>query len=602
MANYYQDNLKLIKKIYNLIEFETEELDVENTNPLTYQQDEKIWWLQSQGDMRLPISLWCNQFKDVSGDSFFVIYGLGHIGYVRELGRRYPENRIYIYEPCENILKCQMAQGDLSDVITSDKILIFAGKDRKKDFQDACNIAITYTSYPFMKMGAIPNYVKAFPEEYDVFSKSIEMNIKYEILTRNTKIHHEKYRGKSYLYNLSVLPKESGIDSLKEVFTENIVKSIPAVIISAGPSLDKNIDVLKEYKGRVFTICTDSAIKSALKHGVMPDMAICVDPQKDVTLFENEIGRNIPLISGLYMNWQITQVHRGRRFYHSSGEHFSETFMSTHGRQLTRLMSGGSVACNAFSLLKYLGFQTIILIGQDLAYPNNQLHAKDAYNNDTLDDIPDTHTFYVESIDGGEVLTEVNMTLYREWFEEQIQGFADLTVIDATEGGALIHGATNMKLREALEEHSADEVVRFEKLIESAEFYFDEMEQLKICNELEDIRESIPELVQKLEGYKTYFEEMDSLNRKGKYTTKQFKNCVEKIQECFDLADLDNRFFLLQLYANEQDYKVKDMLRQKEGDIYQEIKLVVESGIKMIDAYVNSSKKLMDEWEKVRRE
>ena len=83
----------------------------------------------------------------------------------------------------------------------------------------------------------------------------------------------------------------------------------PAFIVSAGPSLDKNIDELKNIKGRGVIMAVDTAIKPLLKKGIVPDIVASVDPHKPLELFEIEGVQNIPMLVDIDYNYRISKIH-----------------------------------------------------------------------------------------------------------------------------------------------------------------------------------------------------------------------------------------------------------------------------------------------------
>lgn len=68
-----------------------------------------------------------------------------------------------------------------------------------------------------------------------------------------------------------------------------------AVLVAAGPSLDDNIEYLKDIKGKAFILAVDSAIRMCEEHHIKPDGFATIDPQKQEVLFENQTADETPL-------------------------------------------------------------------------------------------------------------------------------------------------------------------------------------------------------------------------------------------------------------------------------------------------------------------
>ena len=100
---------------------------------------------------------------------------------------------------------------------------------------------------------------------------------------------------------------------------------------------------------------------------------------KKPALFEDEKINTYPLVLCANSIPEIAEKNRSRLFFESplGFEGFEEMIKEKTGEALGELKTGGSVATDAFSLAEYLGFEKIILIGQDLAYTGGKTHVSD---------------------------------------------------------------------------------------------------------------------------------------------------------------------------------------------------------------------------------
>ncbi len=598
MDNTYLLNLDLLKKQNEDIVFgKLDNCRIED-GKLTVYEGGKRWQLESVENMKLPVQIWCDSFINIKKNTVFAIFGLGKVDYVLEMCNRYANNLIIVYEPDESVLQVQLSLPKMTDLLNKDNLFLICGKDRKKVLCRVVDEQLDYKNGFDMQYASIPNYKKIFEEEWKFFQEQITLSNVYLEVSRNTKVYGEEVRGKCYLYNIYDLIKEAGIDSLYEAFHGIDLQEIPAVIISAGPSLDKNINVLKDYQNKVFIICVDSAICTVLKYGLTPDLLICVDPIKNPDLFKNDLGQNIPMITHLYCNYQVTKENKARKFYCSDREMFEKTILEDYGKTVGVLATGGTVANVAFSFLQSVGFQTIIMIGQDLAYPDKRLHTEEAHDEVDFEKQGDRF-FYVKDIYGNPVLSEYNMCMYRKWFEEQVIKYPELTIVDATEGGALIEGTKIMTLANALQEYSIKNKPNFSEVIQNAKYLFTDQEQERIKKELDNIMASVQTISDNLARQLKVYDELDQLNRKGKYETKQFQRCIERISDFNKSMDNEKAILLLQLFANKGDFEVNDKLQEENKSQYEEIKLIVDIGRQLIETYVDAEKKLSRALEEV---
>lgn len=605
MNDIFNKNYKMLRDYNCAIFFETEEYESSSDDRLIIEREGKKWNLQSKYDMRKPVQVWCDQFEKVSYLNKFMIFGMGDVSYVRELMHRYPDNMIIIFEPCEEILAKQMCHMDMDDIFTNENIKIVVGKQSRLSLEITFRTFVSYGDYDNILYASLPNYPKIFENEYTEYLQQIRNLVRREVMTRNTLIERQGCRGRNFLYNLERFYMESGIAELGKSFQRIDKTNCPAVLISAGPSLDKNIHVLKGYQDKVFIVCVDAAVRVAYKNGIKPDLLVTQDPKfQDPSVFENEYGRDIPILVALTSDYRIIEKNYARKFYVYEGESYIDDILEETNCEMFGLHSGGSVANTAFSFIQRVaGFKTIILIGQDLGYPKNRRHASDVfYGEKTINKEDEKDYFYVESIDGGQVLTEDNMNMYRLWFENVIEDYPELTIVDATEGGAMIHGTEILSLQEALEKYTDGKTYDFSGVINDAEDLFTDSEKEYIKKRIDKSFIKLDGIVEKLEAQREIYNQLDLLNRKGKYRTLEFQRCVEKISQFHEYTQKESEIELIRLYANKGEYQAMDELQAKESNVYDEIKLVVDSGRKLLDAYIEGGKELKREWMKIREE
>jgi hypothetical protein len=69
----------------------------------------------------------------------------------------------------------------------------------------------------------------------------------------------------------------------------------PGIIISAGPSLRRNVDLLKGLRDRALLVCVDTAYKVCSRRGIIPHIVMTLDARRQRQAFFRRFpGRNIP--------------------------------------------------------------------------------------------------------------------------------------------------------------------------------------------------------------------------------------------------------------------------------------------------------------------
>ena len=271
---------------------------------------------------------------------------------------------------------------------------------------------------------------------------------------------------KNVLFNLPTYVATPGVGTLKGRFA-----GYPAVVVSAGPSLRKNIEQLKRIQDQVVVIAVQTTLKPLLEYGIKPDFVTSLDYHEVSRRFIEQLDArtDVHLIAEPKVNWQVVDCYRGRGPISLLGNEFARLVLGVTDDGHVELPPGATVAHLAFYLGEYIGADPIIFVGQDLAFsdniyysPGTALHSvwepeinrfctiemkeweRIARHRRILRKVPDIH--------GGQIYTDEQMFTYMQQFEKD---FADCSVrvIDATEGGALKQGTEVMTLAQATERY-----------------------------------------------------------------------------------------------------------------------------------------------------
>lgn len=262
----------------------------------------------------------------------------------------------------------------------------------------------------------------------------------------------------------------------------DLLNNIPAVLVSAGPSLRKHVSHLKTIRDKVFLLSCDTSLKVLLSSGITPDAVYTLDTQMNSLFhFLGEDLNGIPMFADLVTAPYLISRIKPKSIVYSltakyihdvsgqmkrevtAGGEFADEYIGTIGD----IQSGGSVATTAFDALRFMGCTEIFFIGQDLAYTGREIHSTGTHHNEkwlglvnrrtSLEKINEAvvrkrDTRYVESISGGEVLTDYVLDLYRGWFEECSQSLKGFTLTNLGEHGAKIHGMNNIHPEKAVQD------------------------------------------------------------------------------------------------------------------------------------------------------
>lgn len=597
----YEKNMESLKKtyidIYNGIEGYVEEgyavLDksVHDEDIIAVKKDNRLYYLNSRYNDDEHTDTWIEQYRNVNYQAVFIIFGLSNFVHVKKLLEiSNNTNLILLYEPDKEIFKKGIQIADISEIIESGHVILCVKGLNDNYFIEFITFGLSYARMRLVNYCCMPNYDNLYLSEWRDLIKQIKARFEILIMDRNTLISNSDEFIINLLYNCEDMINQHSLNQLKDEYRKiDKIEEIPAILVSAGPSLDKNIGDLKQAVGKSVIVAVDTALKTLLHNGIKPDIIVTVDSHKPPILFMHSDFCKIPMIVDQTANKELWVIHSGKRFYFSPpNSYMSYLYEIVKGEKMQITNTGGSVANNAFSAIQVLGFKTIIMVGQDLAYPEKKMHTDAAYGGTEQDKVDDDKKYFeVEDIFGGKVLTEPNMDLYKKWFENQIIRYSYLKVIDATEGGAKIAGTEIMTLRDAIE-RECKIPINPRKIIDTIPPLFNEDEREFLQNKIASLPEELDEAEKKIQQGIRDYEKLEELYRKGKSGTKEFAKIMEKIQEVSKYVEEDPVIELSALYVQIAEYELLSQVYH----IKDEVRDITSQGVKMLKSYIEGIKSL----------
>lgn len=407
---------------------------------------------------------WVNKIFD-SKVLVYLIYGAGLLYHVRSLQTKIREEqiqaKIIIAEPFQEITDLIFQEELLPNGLGSEEVLLIP------TFEDAFIRDFLGTSLNERQMDRLKICIYPTYQDLDLVSEKKLMesvrNLKVRsILSSNTMDWMKDYVPKNLIKNAKYV-----IDSPKIQGLENLFEKRTAVIVSAGPSLEKNVDLLKEYQDRVLIISGGRSLKALLSRGIRPHFVCSLDGHEDNYQLYREmeiLSCDIPMISAWGNNHKIVEHYVGKKiFYNNSGvDGLDEQFLK---ERIPNIGVGFTVASLQMRAAILMGCETIIFIGQDLAYEEDRRYGSDTKTG-AEDNSNDLKVHYVKGNMQDKVKTSYDLDAFRLYMEEQIFYVKQCIFINATEGGAYINGTSVMTLQDALENHAGEKENFAEKIDE----------------------------------------------------------------------------------------------------------------------------------------
>lgn len=405
------------------------------------------------------------------GQSQIMIMGFG-LGYATEyLIKSIPEDilncQINIIEPDPKIFLLALQNRDLTTIISDDRVSFYVGMtvDEVGDIWNASVNWPTINDFCFIDHPPTVNRFKEYSERLIEKVKYLCNKNKGNLVTMMYSGYEFHTNNFANLANIFELP---GVERLFGKF-----KNVPVVIVAAGPSLDKNVHLLNEIKGKFPIIAVDTALRQLISHGIKPDIVCAADSSYENSLdfvgVENET--DVILAVEPMTHPDIIKAFKGPKMVMSFGNGLVPLY-SNFREPVGTLVCWGSIATTVFDLARRMGANPIIFIGQDLAFQDGRLHARGSYSDDILYDKVNQYSsieheaanyintkgkFRYKGSDGSILYTDYGMKMYRDWFEDQFRQ-TDTTIINATEGGLVDKYVELMPFRAAINLYSSKAV------------------------------------------------------------------------------------------------------------------------------------------------
>lgn len=519
------------------------------------EKDGQTVYLNSQYNPEREAAKYIEQYRLVLDYSVMYFVGFGNGMIARELLVNMKEHvQFAFYEPSPNLFLNTIQNYDISDLIENKRIRITVKDLNDKEYVARWGSLVTEENYQICLFDALPKYRQLFKTACEQTEEVYRYFINMNRINVVTEAHFGKREATNDIQNMKYLVNCNCEEDFQSCFpTDKIV-----ILVGAGPSLEKNIHVLKKAKNRAFIIAVDTVLGYLLDCEVYPDLVVSCDPGKSLKHFNREKAETIPLAMNSALNTKVVEkMSVGKLIFITSENPYYDGLFQLADRHMYSLSGGGSVSTIAFALALAWGFRRLVLVGQDLALSADKVHVGNVgYDHGRLEgeQIP------VEGYYGETVYTSQDYKQYLDWYNIVIENNPDMEVINATEGGARIRGAKNMSLQEVLDTFCIEEF-DFEKVIREKEPTFSG-EKWNLCiNKWKESVHNLTELGYKLVKGIRLAETAQKTVRKGNYSAKEVQRMQSEIDEILEECDkAEEIYFIACMIAQEQE----DVL----GDIY----------------------------------
>ncbi|EJK0105067.1 motility associated factor glycosyltransferase family protein [Campylobacter coli] len=478
-------------------------------------------------------------------------YGFGNGILFKALLQNKNHQHIVVFEKDIEIIWVMFHILDFSSELQSARLMVLQTSSLDIEFfSNFCS------SKPFFQFSRIyflelmSHYYERFHEDILGLNKKLAENFKNSIVSHGNDPLDALQGIEQFVYNL---PQMITHPSYKELLSKRKGISDTAIIVSTGPSLTKQLPLLKKYASKATIFCADSSYPILAKHGIKPDY-VCMLERTEITaeFFNHDFGE---FDNGICFIIKSIVHPNAINYLTKKTDNF--TIVSTYASFIQYLKldyfgyfnMGFSVAHMACYLSLHLNHKNIIFIGQDLAYAENGNSHPDDYQNSANYESQMYEHILTEAYGGKEkIKTHHVWLMFKRNLEQdvqKIQKYLDTKVYNCTEGGARIEGTIEKPFLWACENLLDKDLNKpFEKLEplslnKQNEFllkaYYKVCKSIKHCRDFSKILSNDFEKIQSV--YLSLNEKEEYLNLAIKKID-EFKNKLENIKQMQDLYEI----------------------------------------------------------------
>lgn len=528
-----------------------------------------------------------------------IIFGMG-LGYLFKEFCEQAKGDVILYEQNLEILRVTLELVDFSKELSQTNVKIAS------DFKELRQV-LQYIYQPGTEIDImfLDSYKTLCLEEIDKTIKELQM-LKASFSSDTNLI---TAKGLDFMLfvinnisdNLEAIP-------LKEL--KDIYKNKTALVISAGPTLDSNLETIKKNRDKAVIFCVGPALKSLISNGITPDFVNIIETE-DVSGQVNDLSLSeINLILAPFVNPAIYKLNpKQKLLFPSSTTRGGQYWAHLSGEDISEYMSRGTVSSDALYSAKMLGCNKLVLVGQDLAFLNNSCYSESSAYSDIKFkinpetkkpeyDIKDWKNFakhvlpmgfkaseedykkaaeaqikifndklcFVKGISGEILPTTSDYAMFIDVFKEFAQNNENLALINTSMLGAQIDGFENIPLEEALKDATYFERKSLPKIFK--------YNSHRIFENLANEKAYFETILKKFEKTKEHFKKFDKEIQLKKIVTQEAYKNYMSIISIYDEISLkhfkNNQFY--RIISTEEHFAIQNYVVNTKDNDEQKIK------------------------------
>lgn len=531
------------------------------------------------------------EFEPYNLYPFFYFFGMGNGIFYKYLSSNPSLKKLFIFEPELELIYIALNFVDLEQEILEEKILIFWTKTTNFGQLDQHLVKEGQWIYSrIYNLHIYNSYYGKYAEECLDINSIITRSLEHHVISVGNDSTDALIGLEHHLLNL---PELITTPSFKELLL-HAKSTDTAVIVSTGPSLHKQIPLLKEYAPYLTIFSVDASFPILTKHGIKPDVVVTlerVEPTADFFIKTPKAAQKgvVFALTSIVHKATTNAITQGIKSFSMRPFGYTRFFdLQDYGYAGI----GMSAANMAYEIIAHSQFKRCIFIGQDLAFSEDgKTHSKDAIFGEVESQYKRKENAAEKLLVpayGGEGMVETTATwkMFLNFFEKDIAETPyEMEVINATEGGARIAGTIEQPFGEFLKtlQKTPKKAIKLTPPTK---------EQIKASQK--HIQNKVKEFLsygykKKKEVEKVFLkvmkmtEELERLNRENKLEKINFKKMDKLLEDIDDIKLLFQEDIFIKVFSDAvQSYIVHQELEFAKIAV-RPVKTLIEKQVKQID-------------------
>ncbi|HOK40006.1 MAG TPA: DUF115 domain-containing protein [bacterium] len=508
----------------------------------------------------LPAELYQLNNSDFSKSHLIIIFGIGTGFYLKILLNKYPYKHFVVIDYDLNYFNYFISEFDYADFFNK-KNICFIINQNVEEINKIIERHFGILLYTNLTLIENNEQTKFHNEYYDKIRNNFNIITQTSLKNYNTLSLFKEVWEKNIFKNLQLYLKTNDISKLQNLFL-----NLPALIIGAGPSLDKNISLLKENQNKFIIIAMDSSVRALINNNIIPDFILAIDAQNIILKFLCGLNYNSSFLVAmpLIMN-EVFNLFNENIFVFNYG-HPLLNYIDEITNKTGKIAVSGSVSICSLDFAVQLGCSPLIFIGCDFGSKNIFSYNKTTANEklefilnslnkfNTIENFLFNNSYLQKQIiqNNKIIYTSDDLICWYNIFDEQIK-INNLNCINCSDEGLLLKNAPFEKFEKIIKKFNSlnfDKFQKIKKICDDKNFHYNYNEIVNL------IKINLNSEKKKIE---TFYKRINNIKEhKEIYLEKIYEIINNSIMNKNDINHWNYKFLLFK-----NDYQINEDLIEK---------------------------------------